>query len=1447
MKPSVATLFARRRGFTITSTQIAPLGFARFQGYKRAMVTTKITMQPISDDGVANLPKSGIDETDPIIEDTPGIISHASRAYQLEMLQCSLQGNVIVAMDTGSGKTQIAILRIQAQLQSSSNQKIIWFLAPTVLLCSQQLDAIKLQIPSISIRLVVGSDNVHTWSASTWKSLLNGAQAIVSTYQVLLDALDHAFVKLDRLSLLIFDEAHNCVGLNPGGKIMKHFYHYGRQQQPADKRDVPAILGLTATPSMRAHITGLETLEKLLDAKCISPSLHREELLQYVKQPQLRIVECESSPTEHQTEAMASLQQEFAKMNILEDPYIVSLLSQNTDRSKRCLQKAITNQKTWSRVQVSSLLSRTRDIRSLLGTWAADFYIWKSKQNFLEKLQSKSLSLDGWIPEERLYVAKIVQDIAALEPPLRPIGNNSISDKVHILLRELLLCQGDATIGIIFVKERVTAAVLAALLDSIPKINERYRVGCMVGTSHNQLRKHSLYEFFDSRDLQTLNDFREGKINLLVATSVLEEGIDVPACNLVVCFDTPQTPKSFIQRRGRARMRDSKLLLFTHRECSIIDQWAVFEEQIQKLCQDSDRKREQLQTLEHLDEGIDFSFRVPHTGARLDHDNAKQHLEYFCSIIAPEQYTDSRPDYIVKFIDDGSATLVSAEVFLPASLPPKLRHFQASRSWKSEINATKDAAFQAYMALFNAGLVNKNLLPLQTNIDFEVETRVAIIGVQSLFDPWTVVASAWSTGEHRWIYTVQIHGPDDAFFGDYTMTLPIELGPLRPAPLFLDYNTFYRLIFSPPRRITRAEADQMEDHTSTLIGLHFSHRWPMIESPHVIKFTSHDDSLTLSDIGNRAFDATSEAVSSGNYLVRDHSKAPSRYIGDIPSKPPMNIVQRPFRDYDDAPDEMYLNLVRWTRRTDFLHQMKVDPETQMGTQKHYVAVLPASYATVDSIHIKHARFGMLIPSITHTIGTMLIARHLSVSLLQPLGISNYLLLKDAISARSATEPTHYERLEFLGDSILKYCTSMQAAATNLSWSEGYLSRYKDRLVANSRLSRAAVETGLSRFILTIPFTGQKWRPFYLHDVLAGKMKPPAKRNLSTKVLADVVEALVGVAYTVGGIPKAIQCLSIFISECDWMDPSDSREDFFEAANSHYVNSSHLHILEELIGYSFNKKSLLLDATTHSSYIGDPSGQSWERLEFLGDSVLDYIIVKRLMNHDPPLPHSKMHMVKTAMVNKDFLAFISLEEHELSQTESFISEGGVVLTENKRSALWRFIRHSSNGIGPAQLETSKRHQKLRDEILNEVRNGDHYPWHILFGLHASKFYSDLIEALVGAIWVDSGSFAQCEAFLTRFGMFPYLDRILEGNVHMQHPKEELGKVAKGRSMVYNIEEIKTGDGDKTYNCKLMVGGVEVGNGWGGQTAEEARVKAATEGVAFLKRKANMAADTKMMDD
>lgn len=85
--------------------------------------------------------------------------------------------------------------------------QLIWFLAPTVALCFQQHEVLTSQMPAARTRILTGLDKVELWTEQAiWDAVLEDIQIVVSTHAVLADAMTHGFVKVSRLSLVIFDE-----------------------------------------------------------------------------------------------------------------------------------------------------------------------------------------------------------------------------------------------------------------------------------------------------------------------------------------------------------------------------------------------------------------------------------------------------------------------------------------------------------------------------------------------------------------------------------------------------------------------------------------------------------------------------------------------------------------------------------------------------------------------------------------------------------------------------------------------------------------------------------------------------------------------------------------------------------------------------------------------------------------------------------------------------------------------------------------------------------------------------------------------------------------------------------------------------------------------------------------------------------------------------------------
>lgn len=225
----------------------------------------------------------------------------------------------------------------------------------------------------------------------------------------------------------------------------------------------------------------------------------------------------------------------------------------------------------------------------------------------------------------------------------------------------------------------------------------------------------------------------------------------------------------------------------------------------------------------------------------------------------------------------------------------------------------------------------------------------------------------------------------------------------------------------------------------------------------------------------------------------------------------------------------------------------------------------------------------------------------------------------------------------------------------------------------------------------------------------------------------------------------------------------------------------------------------------------------------------------------------MHLLRTALVNADILGFLVMEwGSKLSTNEVVLDdESEDDNATRKRSPalkpveattpLWSYMRYQSIELTSEREATCRRHADLRESILEAMHSGTHYPWVLLARLHAPKFFSDLYEALVGAIWVDSGSFDACKAFVERSGLLSYLERLRssDSKVHVLHPKEELGRLANSETVSYELREAEEeDDGRGRFGCKVLVGAKEIADVDSALFKNEAVLKAATEGVATL---------------
>ncbi|TKA82698.1 hypothetical protein B0A55_01272 [Friedmanniomyces simplex] len=1346
------------------------------------------------------------------------------RGYQQEMLDASLCGNAIVVMPTGSGKTLVAIARIRAELERSAPTKLIWFLANSVELSRQQLGVLRNHLPAYQILSLTGQDGVDNWSQQhLWDAVLANVRVVVGTPAVLKDALTHGFVRISRLALLVFDEAHHCIKGHPMNAIMKNFYH------PAKLRTevVPAVLGLTASPVINPKEGGMSQLESNMDAAVVTPTRTLEELMTYVYPvPLTLLTHPPSTLSEYpgSSSLCRALDHAAIKYDFSTDPYVVELSRYDDERSRRDLRKALEKGKTRCSEQVRTLNRKAATLYDQLGVHSAAIYV----RNCIERFQAGAvhgLVLPDTTMSEQQHLLGILQTLP--NPCPSPTQEEEPWTPKAECLIQLLGQQAPAFISkgkvLVFAKERATVVGLTHILRTSQRLEALYIVGGFVGTS-TFAGRGSVGDLAEPRQqAQDLVDFRNGTKNLMVATSVLEEGIDVRECNLVVNFDAPDTLIGYVQRRGRARMQDSKYFVLAAENDTRINplKWQSQESRMKQEYTDALRERVEA---ESQDEGAVNTrvYRVESTGAMVTFDDAKAHLSHFCSVstLQASSYVDTRPDYVAEKLARGW----TATVTLPSFLHQDIRSASSREAWRSEAAAIKDAAFEAYVALHKAGLLNDNLLPLvKEPSPEEGEEHVdqpSLVKVAERISSWSLLAPHVAEGHVEWhcaAVTFAGHGGLDPV----TLVLPAQLARDEHFTLYWNEDVSYTVTVSATHDIPldAGRLEVLRRDTDVALRTAYQSRMPLED---------RIDTMLLLDLPDRLGVGHMPCI---DYLRRTDKDTHGLGLVHVKGRHelPYMLQRLDHIHANDGDEEPILVVKRFPKRKDFLHQVPLrQPGNVAYTSEESFSM---SECSVDRVPLKTCLVATFVPSIMHRIDVRLLAQGLQTTLLSDVNITDTSLVIEAISAPSAGEATDYNRLEYLRDSILKYCASMQAIVQHPTWPERYLSLEKTRLVRNRTLSQAARCVGLDKFILTKPFTGAKWRPVYVSEVLAGE--PSGTREMSSKVLADVVEALIGAAYVDGGLEKAYRCIQTFLPDEVWFTASDSFDRLTPDVSSYHHTS--LEALERLIGHRFVHPTLLLEAITHASLPFQRTGMSYERLEFLGDAVLDLILVPKLHAHPRKLRHFGMHNMHEALVNGLFLGYCSMT-HGIEEQQSNVvkSDGGYAVQHSPSTLhLHDFLRASGQLLHAKQasLEAFGQYGGLVGEALDA---GLEYPWPDLLAMGPQKFFSDVVESVLGAIYIDTrGDLGVCEGFLEKLGIMEYMRTFLEADMETMQPKERLG-VAAGNETVKYVVSSETVDSRRIVRCAVKVGEREIACAAGCGSRAEAEARAALSAVNILRK-------------
>ncbi|MBS1268798.1 MAG: ATP-dependent RNA helicase DbpA [Nitrosopumilus sp.] len=434
------------------------------------------------------------------------------RDYQETLANQAIAENCIIVLPTGLGKTAIALTVIAEYLSKGSGG--VLFLAPTRVLVNQHYEFLKEHLTVQDISLVTGEDTIEK-RTKLWK-----CSVICATPEIARNDFARGIISSDQFTLVIFDEVHRTVGDYAYSGIAEKF-----------EDSTTRIIGMTATlPSEKEKASEIMTRLKI---SCIA---ERNENSSDVK----------SYTQETDTE--------WIKVELPDELKIIqSLLKSALDQRYDTLRE--NGIKLNSQQSLSALLRIRQFVLSQNRRSAKPLFTAIRIHYALNMLEVHGITpFLKFCTRTQAKKGVGIKDLFELDPNFTKaisLAKKAQSDGIEHSkipkLKEII----DSVSG--------KALIFTSFRDSVDLIfNQLNKLGIPTGILIGKSGDTGLKQ---KKQIETVQKFRDGVFQVLVATRVGEEGLDIAEVNQVIFYDNVPSSIRFVQRRGRTGRKDTGKLV----------------------------------------------------------------------------------------------------------------------------------------------------------------------------------------------------------------------------------------------------------------------------------------------------------------------------------------------------------------------------------------------------------------------------------------------------------------------------------------------------------------------------------------------------------------------------------------------------------------------------------------------------------------------------------------------------------------------------------------------------------------------------------------------------------------------------------------------------------------------------------------------------------------------